>query len=76
MNKFRALKDDASGDRDQNEEKSAEKDGEKETSEWDESQSGSKRKAVVPGPESIPCSTTTLSGTRENLGPLHPLREL
>ncbi|KAB1269326.1 Eukaryotic translation initiation factor 4E type 2 [Camelus dromedarius] len=60
VNKFRALKDDASGDRDQNEEKSAEKDGEKETSEWDESQSGSKRKAVVPGPESIPCISCPL----------------
>lgn len=38
------LKDDDSGDHDQNEENSTQKDGEKEKTERDKSQSGSKRK--------------------------------
>ncbi|KAM9108065.1 eukaryotic translation initiation factor 4E type 2-like [Megaptera novaeangliae] len=53
-NKFDALKDDDSGDQDQNEENSARKDGEKEKTERDKSQSSSKRKAVVPGPAEHP----------------------
>ncbi|XP_058909629.1 eukaryotic translation initiation factor 4E type 2 isoform X7 [Kogia breviceps] len=53
-NKFDALKDDDSGDHDQNEENSAQKDGEKEKTERDRSQSGGKRKAVVPGPAEHP----------------------
>uniref|UniRef100_A0A7N4NZ38 Eukaryotic translation initiation factor 4E family member 2 n=1 Tax=Sarcophilus harrisii TaxID=9305 RepID=A0A7N4NZ38_SARHA len=53
-NKFDALKDDDSGDHDQNEENSTQKDGEKEKSERDKSQSSSKRKAVVPGPAEHP----------------------
>ncbi|XP_036276525.1 eukaryotic translation initiation factor 4E type 2 isoform X7 [Pipistrellus kuhlii] len=43
-NKFDALKDDDSGDHDQNEENSTQKDGEKEKMERDKSQSSSKRK--------------------------------
>ncbi|XP_022423681.1 eukaryotic translation initiation factor 4E type 2 isoform X4 [Delphinapterus leucas] len=43
-NKFDALKDDDSGDHDQNEENSTQKDGEKEKMERDRSQSSSKRK--------------------------------
>lgn len=43
-NKFDALKDDDSGDHDQNEENSTQKDGEKEKTERDKSQSSSKRK--------------------------------
>uniref|UniRef100_A0A8C0Q3G1 Eukaryotic translation initiation factor 4E family member 2 n=2 Tax=Canis lupus familiaris TaxID=9615 RepID=A0A8C0Q3G1_CANLF len=53
-NKFDALKDDDSGDHDQNEENSAQKDGEKEKTERDKSQGSSKRKAVVPGPAEHP----------------------
>ncbi|XP_039711960.1 eukaryotic translation initiation factor 4E type 2 isoform X1 [Pteropus medius] len=53
-NKFDALKDDDSGDHDQNEENSTQKDGEKEKMERDKSQSISKRKAVVPGPAEHP----------------------
>ncbi|XP_014315428.1 eukaryotic translation initiation factor 4E type 2 isoform X5 [Myotis myotis] len=53
-NKFDALKDDDSGDHDQNEENSTQKDGEKEKMERDKSQSSSKRKAVVPGPAEHP----------------------
>lgn len=53
-NKFDALKDDDSGDHDQNEENSTQKDGEKEKTERDKSQSSSKRKAVVPGPAEHP----------------------
>nr|XP_025866126.1 eukaryotic translation initiation factor 4E type 2-like isoform X2 [Vulpes vulpes] len=45
-NKFNALKDDDSGDHDQNEENSTQKDGEKEKTERDKSQGSSKRKAV------------------------------
>ncbi|XP_024898955.1 eukaryotic translation initiation factor 4E type 2, partial [Pteropus alecto] len=48
------LKDDDSGDHDQNEENSTQKDGEKEKMERDKSQSISKRKAVVPGPAEHP----------------------
>ncbi|XP_029421805.1 eukaryotic translation initiation factor 4E type 2 isoform X1 [Nannospalax galili] len=48
------LKDDDSGDHDQNEENSTQKDGEKEKTERDKSQSSSKRKAVVPGPAEHP----------------------
>uniref|UniRef100_A0A8D0UK69 Eukaryotic translation initiation factor 4E family member 2 n=1 Tax=Sus scrofa TaxID=9823 RepID=A0A8D0UK69_PIG len=43
------LKDDDSGDHDQNEENSTQKDGEKEKTERDKSQSSSKRKMVRPG---------------------------
>ncbi|XP_021565242.1 eukaryotic translation initiation factor 4E type 2 isoform X3 [Carlito syrichta] len=53
-NKFDALKDDDSGDHDQNEENSTQKDGEKEKAERDKNQSSSKRKAVVPGPAEHP----------------------
>ncbi|XP_046499562.1 eukaryotic translation initiation factor 4E type 2 isoform X1 [Equus quagga] len=53
-NKFDALKDDDSGDHDQNEENSTQKDGEKEKAERDKSQGSSKRKAVVPGPAEHP----------------------
>jgi len=53
-NKFDALKDDDSGDHDQNEENSTQKDGEKEKTERDKNQSSSKRKAVVPGPAEHP----------------------
>ncbi|KAL6070294.1 hypothetical protein STEG23_008548 [Scotinomys teguina] len=53
-NKFDALKDDDSGDHDQNEENSTQKDGEKEKTERDKSQSSGKRKAVVPGPAEHP----------------------
>nr|XP_025866117.1 eukaryotic translation initiation factor 4E type 2-like isoform X1 [Vulpes vulpes] len=53
-NKFNALKDDDSGDHDQNEENSTQKDGEKEKTERDKSQGSSKRKAVVPGPAEHP----------------------
>uniref|UniRef100_A0A8C0X4T8 Eukaryotic translation initiation factor 4E type 2 n=1 Tax=Castor canadensis TaxID=51338 RepID=A0A8C0X4T8_CASCN len=49
-----SLKDDDSGDHDQNEENSTQKDGEKEKTERDKSQSSSKRKAVVPGPAEHP----------------------
>uniref|UniRef100_A0A9L0RMP6 Eukaryotic translation initiation factor 4E type 2 n=1 Tax=Equus caballus TaxID=9796 RepID=A0A9L0RMP6_HORSE len=48
------LKDDDSGDHDQNEENSTQKDGEKEKAERDKSQGSSKRKAVVPGPAEHP----------------------
>ncbi|MBV96194.1 Eukaryotic translation initiation factor 4E type 2, partial [Eschrichtius robustus] len=48
------LKDDDSGDHDQNEENSTQKDGEKEKTERDKSQSSGKRKAVVPGPAEHP----------------------
>ncbi|EHB00113.1 Eukaryotic translation initiation factor 4E type 2 [Heterocephalus glaber] len=48
------LKDDDSGDHDQNEENSTQKDGEKEKTERDKSQSSSRRKAVVPGPAEHP----------------------
>nr|XP_012647074.1 eukaryotic translation initiation factor 4E type 2 isoform X3 [Microcebus murinus] len=53
-NKFDALKDDDSGDHDQNEENSTQKDGEKEKTERDKNQNSSKRKAVVPGPAEHP----------------------
>ncbi|XP_024073131.1 eukaryotic translation initiation factor 4E type 2 isoform X3 [Terrapene carolina triunguis] len=53
-NKFDALKDDDSGDHDQNEENSTQKDGEKEKNDRDKSQSSTKRKAVVPGPAEHP----------------------
>uniref|UniRef100_A0A8C5W3G6 Eukaryotic translation initiation factor 4E family member 2 n=1 Tax=Microcebus murinus TaxID=30608 RepID=A0A8C5W3G6_MICMU len=43
-NKFDALKDDDSGDHDQNEENSTQKDGEKEKTERDKNQNSSKRK--------------------------------
>ncbi|XP_014440730.1 eukaryotic translation initiation factor 4E type 2 [Tupaia chinensis] len=49
-----SLKDDDSGDHDQNEENSTQKDGEKEKVERDKSQGSSKRKAVVPGPAEHP----------------------
>ncbi|XP_021779831.1 eukaryotic translation initiation factor 4E type 2 isoform X2 [Papio anubis] len=49
-----SLKDDDSGDHDQNEENSTQKDGEKEKTERDKNQSSSKRKAVVPGPAEHP----------------------
>uniref|UniRef100_A0A2K6EHP6 Eukaryotic translation initiation factor 4E family member 2 n=1 Tax=Propithecus coquereli TaxID=379532 RepID=A0A2K6EHP6_PROCO len=45
-NKFDTLKDDVSGDHDQNEENSTQKDGEKEKMERDKNQKSSKRKAV------------------------------
>nr|XP_055162656.1 eukaryotic translation initiation factor 4E type 2-like [Nyctereutes procyonoides] len=45
-NKFDSLKDDDSGDHDQNEENSTQKDGEKEKMEQDQSQGSSKRKVV------------------------------
>ncbi|EPY76287.1 eukaryotic translation initiation factor 4E member 2-like protein [Camelus ferus] len=54
MNATEGLKDDDSGDHDQNEENSTQKDGEKEKTERDKSQSSSKRKAVVPGPAEHP----------------------
>ncbi|VFV18607.1 eukaryotic translation initiation [Lynx pardinus] len=54
MNKFDALKDNDSGDHDQNEENSTQKDGEREKTERDKSQGSSKRKAVVPGPAEHP----------------------
>ncbi|XP_012514795.1 PREDICTED: eukaryotic translation initiation factor 4E type 2 isoform X4 [Propithecus coquereli] len=53
-NKFDALKDDDSGDHDQNEENSTQKDGEKEKTERDKNQNSTKRKAVVPGPAEHP----------------------
>uniref|UniRef100_A0A2K6EHR2 Eukaryotic translation initiation factor 4E family member 2 n=1 Tax=Propithecus coquereli TaxID=379532 RepID=A0A2K6EHR2_PROCO len=53
-NKFDTLKDDVSGDHDQNEENSTQKDGEKEKMERDKNQKSSKRKAVVPGPAEHP----------------------
>uniref|UniRef100_A0A8C5VXX3 Eukaryotic translation initiation factor 4E type 2 n=1 Tax=Microcebus murinus TaxID=30608 RepID=A0A8C5VXX3_MICMU len=53
-NKFDTLKDDDSGDHDQNEENSTQKDGEKEKTERDKNQNSSKRKAVVPGPAEHP----------------------
>ncbi|XP_027630401.1 eukaryotic translation initiation factor 4E type 2-like isoform X2 [Tupaia chinensis] len=46
-NKFDALKDYYSGDHDQNEENSTQKDGEKEKVERDKSQGSSKRKAII-----------------------------
>uniref|UniRef100_H0X001 Eukaryotic translation initiation factor 4E family member 2 n=1 Tax=Otolemur garnettii TaxID=30611 RepID=H0X001_OTOGA len=49
-----SLKDDDSGDHDQNEENSTQKDGEKEKTERDKNQNSSKRKAVVPGPAEHP----------------------
>ncbi|CAO2625318.1 Eukaryotic translation initiation factor 4E type 2 [Lemmus lemmus] len=49
-----SLKDDDSGDHDQNEENSTQKDGEKEKTERDKNQSSGKRKAVVPGPAEHP----------------------
>uniref|UniRef100_A0A673UGQ4 Eukaryotic translation initiation factor 4E type 2 n=1 Tax=Suricata suricatta TaxID=37032 RepID=A0A673UGQ4_SURSU len=52
--KFFKLKDDDSGDHDQNEENSTQKDGEKEKTERDKGQGSSKRKAVVPGPAEHP----------------------
>uniref|UniRef100_A0A667GAN7 Eukaryotic translation initiation factor 4E family member 2 n=1 Tax=Lynx canadensis TaxID=61383 RepID=A0A667GAN7_LYNCA len=54
MNKFDALKDNDSGDHDQNEENSTQNDGEREKTERDKSQGSSKRKAVVPGPAEHP----------------------
>ncbi|XP_012583078.1 PREDICTED: eukaryotic translation initiation factor 4E type 2 isoform X1 [Condylura cristata] len=48
------LKDDDSGDHDQNEENSTQKDGEKEKMDRDKGQGSSKRKAVVPGPAEHP----------------------
>ncbi|XP_026576794.1 eukaryotic translation initiation factor 4E type 2 isoform X2 [Pseudonaja textilis] len=53
-NKFDALKDDDSGDHDQNEENSTQKDGEKEKNDKDKSQNSTKRKAAVPGPAEHP----------------------
>ncbi|XP_054978107.1 eukaryotic translation initiation factor 4E type 2 isoform X2 [Sorex araneus] len=52
--KAEGLKDDDSGDHDQNEENSTQKDGEKEKTDRDKSQSSGKRKAVVPGPAEHP----------------------
>uniref|UniRef100_A0A8C0H0U4 Eukaryotic translation initiation factor 4E type 2 n=1 Tax=Chelonoidis abingdonii TaxID=106734 RepID=A0A8C0H0U4_CHEAB len=51
---FASLKDDDSGDHDQNEENSTQKDGEKEKNDRDKPQSSTKRKAVVPGPTEHP----------------------
>uniref|UniRef100_A0A7M4EZ96 Eukaryotic translation initiation factor 4E family member 2 n=1 Tax=Crocodylus porosus TaxID=8502 RepID=A0A7M4EZ96_CROPO len=48
------LKDDDSGDHDQNEENSTQKDGEKEKNDRDKPQGSTKRKAVVPGPAEHP----------------------
>uniref|UniRef100_A0A8B9SQK7 Eukaryotic translation initiation factor 4E type 2 n=1 Tax=Anas platyrhynchos TaxID=8839 RepID=A0A8B9SQK7_ANAPL len=53
-NKFDALKDDDSGDHDQNEENNTQKDGEKEKNDREKPQSTTKRKAVVPGPAEHP----------------------
>uniref|UniRef100_A0A8C6Z2Q0 Eukaryotic translation initiation factor 4E type 2 n=1 Tax=Nothoprocta perdicaria TaxID=30464 RepID=A0A8C6Z2Q0_NOTPE len=53
-NKFDALKDDDSGDHDQNEENNTQKDGEKEKNDREKPQSSTKRKAVVPGPAEHP----------------------
>ncbi|KAG8136314.1 hypothetical protein E2320_009270 [Naja naja] len=56
-NKFDApvsLKDDDSGDHDQNEENSTQKDGEKEKNDRDKAQNSTKRKAAVPGPAEHP----------------------
>ncbi|KAL7991108.1 hypothetical protein Chor_014538 [Crotalus horridus] len=49
-----SLKDDDSGDHDQNEENSTQKDGEKEKNDKDKPQSSAKRKAAVPGPAEHP----------------------
>uniref|UniRef100_A0A8D2ISP0 Eukaryotic translation initiation factor 4E family member 2 n=1 Tax=Varanus komodoensis TaxID=61221 RepID=A0A8D2ISP0_VARKO len=48
------LKDDDSGDHDQNEENSTQKDGEKEKNDRDKPQISTKRKAAVPGPAEHP----------------------
>ncbi|XP_067157825.1 eukaryotic translation initiation factor 4E type 2 isoform X4 [Apteryx mantelli] len=53
-NKFDALKDDDSGDHDQNEENNTQKDSEKEKNDREKPQSSTKRKAVVPGPAEHP----------------------
>ncbi|XP_054022421.1 eukaryotic translation initiation factor 4E type 2 isoform X4 [Dryobates pubescens] len=53
-NKFDALKDDDSGDHDQNEENNTQKDGEKEKNDREKPQTTTKRKAVVPGPAEHP----------------------
>ncbi|KAK2538488.1 hypothetical protein Q9233_002348 [Columba guinea] len=53
-NKFDALKDDDSGDHDQNEENNTQKDSEKEKNDREKPQSTTKRKAVVPGPAEHP----------------------
>ncbi|XP_069473634.1 eukaryotic translation initiation factor 4E type 2 isoform X4 [Ambystoma mexicanum] len=53
-NKFQALKDDDSGDHEQNEENCTQKNGEKEKTEKDKNQSSSKRKTAVPGPSEHP----------------------
>ncbi|XP_070609889.1 eukaryotic translation initiation factor 4E type 2 isoform X3 [Erythrolamprus reginae] len=53
-NKFDALKDDDSGDHEQNEENSTQKDGEKEKNDKDKPQNSTKRKAAVPGPAEHP----------------------
>ncbi|ELW63112.1 Eukaryotic translation initiation factor 4E type 2 [Tupaia chinensis] len=57
-NKFDALKGDDSGDHDQNEENSPQKDDEKEKADRDKSQGSSKREAVVPGPAEHPLQYT------------------
>ncbi|ETE57320.1 Eukaryotic translation initiation factor 4E type 2, partial [Ophiophagus hannah] len=49
-----SLKDDDSGDHDQNEENSTQKDGEKEKNDKDKAQNSTKRKAAVPGPAEHP----------------------
>lgn len=54
MNKFDALKDDDSGDHDQNEEIAHTKMVRRKKTEWDKSQSSGRRKADVPGPAEQP----------------------
>uniref|UniRef100_A0A2K6D1S1 Eukaryotic translation initiation factor 4E type 2 n=1 Tax=Macaca nemestrina TaxID=9545 RepID=A0A2K6D1S1_MACNE len=60
-----SLKDDDSGDHDQNEENSTQKDGEKEKTERDKNQSSSKRKAVVLTSRH-PSSTTNFWYSQDN----------
>ncbi|XP_041032859.1 eukaryotic translation initiation factor 4E type 2 isoform X2 [Cetorhinus maximus] len=53
-NKFDALKDDDSGDQDQNEDSHTQKENEKEKTDKEKTQNSTKRKAVVPGPGEHP----------------------
>ncbi|CAJ0966632.1 unnamed protein product [Ranitomeya imitator] len=53
-NKFDALKDDDSGDHDQNEENGTQKDSEKEKNDKDKNQGPCRKKTVVPGPAEHP----------------------
>ncbi|XP_075717939.1 eukaryotic translation initiation factor 4E type 2 isoform X3 [Rhinoderma darwinii] len=53
-NKFDALKDDDSGDHDQNEENGTQKDSEKEKNDKDKNQTSCRKKIIVPGPAEHP----------------------